>query len=244
MSDVSAAAAPAAAASGRSAWHDRQGFGFRDILDIINPLQHLPVISSLYRWITGDRPGEAAQVAGDALYGGPIGVAFSLVGAMLQDKDGHDAGERVLAALFDKDKGDQPTAVADASALPGPAPVPVPVPPAVTPVAVVPDHPPMPLHRPVGATGPADPARTFLDRKAALDREIGNASAVRGKPVPLIPPAGSLPPGEVSGPMPAPPATATPLDISQKMMDALDKYMRMEKERNAGVTPPSVDFAM
>ena len=53
-------------------------FGFRDLLDIVNPLQHLPIISSIYRWLTGDRPGEAAEIAGDALYGGPIGVAFGL----------------------------------------------------------------------------------------------------------------------------------------------------------------------
>ena len=30
------------------------GFSFLDVLDIINPLQHLPVISTLYRQVTGD----------------------------------------------------------------------------------------------------------------------------------------------------------------------------------------------
>ena len=56
-----------------------RGFGFRDILDIVNPLQHLPIIGSVYRWLTGDRPGAVAQIAGDALYGGPIGAAVGFV---------------------------------------------------------------------------------------------------------------------------------------------------------------------
>ena len=30
------------------------GFTFLDMLDIINPLQHIPVVSTLYRAITGD----------------------------------------------------------------------------------------------------------------------------------------------------------------------------------------------
>ena len=33
------------------------GFSFHDLLDTINPLQHLPVVSTIYRAITGDRPG-------------------------------------------------------------------------------------------------------------------------------------------------------------------------------------------
>ena len=30
------------------------GFTFADFLDIINPLQHIPVLSTLYRHLTGD----------------------------------------------------------------------------------------------------------------------------------------------------------------------------------------------
>ncbi|MDP6473864.1 MAG: hypothetical protein QF894_03030 [Alphaproteobacteria bacterium] len=30
------------------------GFGFDDFLDLINPLQHIPIISTIYREITGD----------------------------------------------------------------------------------------------------------------------------------------------------------------------------------------------
>src|ERR1700722_15916686 len=83
-----------------SAWHNGNSFSFRDILDIVNPLQHIPIVGSLYRWATGDRPGEAAQIAGDALYGGPIGVGVGLVSAAMEDSQGRDLGERVLVSLF------------------------------------------------------------------------------------------------------------------------------------------------
>jgi hypothetical protein len=254
MSDVSAAAATASSAAppGRSAWHDHKGFGFRDILDIVNPLQHLPVISSIYRWLTGDRPGEAAQIAGDALYGGPIGVAFGLLGAALQDDEGHDAGERVLAAVFDKGKSDTATAVAAAAPAPAPeakaqaqAQASAPAETAsVVPAAVVLDHPPMPLHPPVSAPQNQDAVHAFLERKATLDRQIAGPAAARGTPVPLIPPAGSLPEGRVSGAVAAPAVSAAPVDISQRMLDALDKYMRMEKEKKAGQPAPNVDYSM
>jgi hypothetical protein len=57
-----------------------QGFGFKDFLDVINPLQHIPGISELYRAISGDRISEGARYSGNALYGlalgGPIGFSI------------------------------------------------------------------------------------------------------------------------------------------------------------------------
>ena len=60
------------------------GFTFGDIIDIINPLQHIPIISSIYRKITGDTIAPAMRVAGGALFGGPIGAAVSLVSTGIQ----------------------------------------------------------------------------------------------------------------------------------------------------------------
>ena len=40
------------------------GFSFDDIIDLLNPLQHLPVVSTLYRSITGDEISSGAQIAG------------------------------------------------------------------------------------------------------------------------------------------------------------------------------------
>ncbi len=54
------------------------GFSFGDIIDIINPLQHIPIVNSIYRKITGDTIAPSMQIAGDALFGGPIGAVVSI----------------------------------------------------------------------------------------------------------------------------------------------------------------------
>ena len=54
------------------------GLTFGDIVDMINPLQHIPILGSLYRKFTGDMIDPAMKVAGGALFGGPIGAAVSL----------------------------------------------------------------------------------------------------------------------------------------------------------------------
>ncbi len=54
------------------------GLTFGDIIDMLNPLQHIPIIGSLYRKFTGDMIDPAMKVAGGALFGGPIGAAVSL----------------------------------------------------------------------------------------------------------------------------------------------------------------------
>ena len=51
---------------------------FLDIVDAINPLQHIPVISSIYRNISGDSISEVPKFVGGALYGGPIGLVATL----------------------------------------------------------------------------------------------------------------------------------------------------------------------
>lgn len=76
-----------------------KSFSFHDVLDAINPLQHLPIIATLYRHLTGDTIGNAARVAGDTIYGGPIGFALSLLDAHEVNKTGKDVGEHVVAML-------------------------------------------------------------------------------------------------------------------------------------------------
>jgi hypothetical protein len=71
----------------------------KDLIDIINPLQHIPVVSSLYRHITGDEMGPMAHFAGDALYGGPVGGALALADIAYEKTTGKDVGETVIAAL-------------------------------------------------------------------------------------------------------------------------------------------------
>ncbi len=73
------------------------GFDFFDILDIVNPLQHIPILSALYRRLTGDEIAAAPRVLGGAVFGGPIGAIASLVNVFIQSITGKDMGEHVLA---------------------------------------------------------------------------------------------------------------------------------------------------
>ena len=74
--------------------------GLDELIDVLNPLQHLPVISSLYRYITGDEMETPARVMGGTLYGGPLGFLASLAVAMATEVGGTDPGGAVLAQLF------------------------------------------------------------------------------------------------------------------------------------------------
>lgn len=88
-----APAAPAQGAAGESE------LGFWDFLDVINPLQHLPVIGALYRHFTGDEISAPARIAGGLLFGGPIGMAASAADVGLKAFSGDDMGGHVLALL-------------------------------------------------------------------------------------------------------------------------------------------------
>jgi hypothetical protein len=99
----------AAAASTASVTSGGKGF-FHDLLDVINPLQHLPVVSTLYRAVTHEQIGTLEKIAGDTLYGGMWGAISSVADTMFQAATGKDFGSTVLA-LF-TGPGDQATKVA------------------------------------------------------------------------------------------------------------------------------------
>lgn len=81
-----------------------QSFSFRDFLSVINPLQHIPVVGSLYRALTGDTINPASRVIGGLLFGGPIGLVASAFNAVVEQTTGKDLGEQALA-LFNPNKG-------------------------------------------------------------------------------------------------------------------------------------------
>ncbi|HWA03685.1 MAG TPA: hypothetical protein VG819_09155 [Rhizomicrobium sp.] len=72
---------------------------FDDLIDIVNPLQHLPVVGTLYRAITHDHIKTPEKIAGDALYGGLWGFVSSLADTVFEKITGHDVGDTVLAFL-------------------------------------------------------------------------------------------------------------------------------------------------
>jgi len=94
---------------------DDSSFGFLDVIDMINPLQHIPVVSSIYRYLTGDAISPVSRVVGGTAFGGPIGAASGIVNALVQMETGKDVGENVIAS-FSSDPSEEPDttlAVAD-----------------------------------------------------------------------------------------------------------------------------------
>jgi hypothetical protein len=109
----------------KTAWakdgSDEHGLTFSDFLDVINPLQHLPIISHIYRAITGEKIGLAAKLAGDALYGGPIGLLSGGVTSALESGAGKTTGELIAEVARDifgpsspKGDGETPAATQEA----------------------------------------------------------------------------------------------------------------------------------
>ncbi|MGD9637621.1 MAG: hypothetical protein AB7U85_01010 [Alphaproteobacteria bacterium] len=83
---------------------ETSGFGFRDLIDIVNPLQHIPVISSVYRKVTGDEIGTVARIAGGGLYGGALGAFVGAAESALKTVSGKDMGEHAIAmATYNQD---------------------------------------------------------------------------------------------------------------------------------------------
>jgi len=105
--------APVKTASTDKAKKD-EGFTFDDFLDIINPLQHIPIVSTIYRKLTGDTIKPFERLAGDTLYGGMWGAVSSAANIAFEQITGKDFGDTALALVLGDDKA-QPTAVADAS---------------------------------------------------------------------------------------------------------------------------------
>lgn len=101
-------------------------FGFADFLDMINPLQHIPVVGTIYRELTGDTIHPFSQILGGGLFGGPLGVAGGLANAIAQEETGRDlTGNAVALMLNDPAAGSAPPAapvVSAASPAMNPAP--------------------------------------------------------------------------------------------------------------------------
>jgi hypothetical protein len=49
-------------------------FAVSDVIDAVNPLQHIPVVNNFYQSLTGDSIGVISSIIGGALFGGPIGA--------------------------------------------------------------------------------------------------------------------------------------------------------------------------
>jgi len=178
----------------RELWKDKQkGFTFSDFLDIVNPLQHLPVIGTIYRAVTGDTISLGARLFGGALYGGPIGVMGEAALAAADQAVGGDPGRKFVAFVGELFDGGSDSAAAEVAKVETAA---------------------------GGATGQADPAVATpqADGASAIEAPTdapSDPTAVISAPAtaPILVPAGPKP---AVGATPAatavaPPANAQPL---------------------------------
>lgn len=93
----------AATSQGDRNFFSEEGLTFGDVLDMVNPLQHLPIIGPLYREITGDTLSPGARLVGGTLFGGPIGLIASAMELGAQDEFGRDPGGMLIAAAKGED---------------------------------------------------------------------------------------------------------------------------------------------
>lgn len=88
-------------------------YSFWDFLDLINPLQHIPIVNTIYREATGDTIKPELKLAGGAVLGGPLGFVSSLADVIFEQETGKDIGSTMVAAVFG-DETEAPVQVAKA----------------------------------------------------------------------------------------------------------------------------------
>ena len=88
---------------------EHQSFGFGDLIDMINPLQHIPVLNLAYRHVTGDTIRPIGKIIGGAVFGGPLGAmvggAVALADSVVMAETGQDMAG---LAFFPEPKPDDP----------------------------------------------------------------------------------------------------------------------------------------
>jgi len=88
--------------SGAAAKHaSDDDFTFDDLVSIVNPLQHIPVVSTIYRSLTGDTIKPFERILGDTLYGGMWGAVSGVANVVYEDVTGKDFGQTVLDFVKD-----------------------------------------------------------------------------------------------------------------------------------------------
>lgn len=80
------------------------GIEFKSVFDVVNPLQQLPVVSSVYREVSGDTISTASRLVGGALFGGVAGFAAALINEVVISATGSDIASNIFASASDKYK--------------------------------------------------------------------------------------------------------------------------------------------
>lgn len=97
------------------AFFGEEGPKLTDVIDILNPLQHIPFVATLYRELTGDKISTAAKLAGGALFGGPLGLMASIADSIYEQENGAGMIETAMNTVLSKDGLAPTTQVAQVS---------------------------------------------------------------------------------------------------------------------------------
>jgi len=73
--------------------------GFGDVVDAINPLNHIPFVSEF----TGNDISPVVSMAGSFLLGGPLGLAVSVINAVFEEATGHSMVGSAVRTAFGED---------------------------------------------------------------------------------------------------------------------------------------------
>lgn len=77
---------------------EEEGF-FDHLLDVVNPLQHIPIIGTIYRALTGDKIGSVEKIMGGTLYGGMWGAISSIADVAFKGITGKSFEDTALSLL-------------------------------------------------------------------------------------------------------------------------------------------------
>lgn len=94
-------------AAGTTTPSEDDEFGFGDLVDIVNPLHHIPLVSTLYENITGDTIKPSGRILGGAVFGGFVGAAAGIANVIVQEETGKTVTGNVVALVS---TGDLPQA--------------------------------------------------------------------------------------------------------------------------------------
>lgn len=78
-------------------------FGFEDLIDIVNPLHHIPLVNIAYQSLTGDTIKPAGRILGGAVFGGFAGAAAGIANVIVEEETGKDMAGNVVAMIRDGD---------------------------------------------------------------------------------------------------------------------------------------------
>lgn len=176
---------------------------FGDLVDTLNPLQHIPLLSEVYRGLTGDGISAHARIAGGALWGGPMGLVASVASLAVAGNGEDGIGDRIYASLFgDEEPAGTPAVLVaeksqDAPALPDAE---------LTTASIVPTT--LPSRDGAASEGTGPLPRLSPEAFQALIGSFADPAKVETTTDDI--------------------ETGRPADLASAMLDALDKYQAMK----------------